>query len=173
MEGTYPLPEAQLDRFIFKLQFDRPSVGDLTAIIDRTTAAPLPELETVLRGSELLDMRNYARLVPIAPHVAAFAAHVIIASQPGPGASDLVNRYVRYGSSPRGAQALVLSAKIRALLDSRYSVSQEDIRAVALPALRHRIVLNYEGIADGISTDQVVEDLVKHVSVQYMSKSPR
>jgi MoxR-like ATPase len=172
MEGTYPLPEAQLDRFMFKLKFERPNVTDLTSIINRTTANRTAALEPVLSGTELLEMREYARQVPIAPHVAAFAAQVIIASQPGGPSPESVTRFVRYGSSPRGAQALVLCAKIRALLDGRYGVSQEDIRAVATPSLRHRIVLNFEGIAEGITTDRIVEDVVKYVSIQSAAKYP-
>ena len=166
MEGTYPLPEAQLDRFLFKLKFDRPSTAELISIIDRTTAAAQPPPSSVLSGAHLLEMRDFARLVPIAPHVAAFAAQIVTASHPGPAAPLTVSRFVRYGSSPRGAQALVLSAKIRALLDSRSSVAKEDIKAVAIPALRHRLVLSFEGLAEGITTDRIVEDIVKHVAIQ-------
>jgi MoxR-like ATPase len=166
MEGTYKLPEAQLDRFLFKLNFDRPAIADLTAIIERTTTSVHPEASPVITGAELLQMRDFARHVPMAPHVAKYAAHIVTSSQPGAGAPVTVTKYVRYGSSPRGAQALVLTAKIRALLDGRYSVAQEDIRAVATPSLRHRIVLNFEGIADGITTDKIVQDIVKHVTQQ-------
>jgi len=172
MEGTYPLPEAQQDRFLFKLKFERPTVAELTAIIDRTTSTNKSTANTVVTGIELADMRAFARQVPIAPHVAAFAAQLIVASQPASNAPQFVNKFVRYGSSPRGAQALVLAAKIRALLDGRYSVSQEDIRAVATPALRHRIILSFEGIAEGITTDRIIEDIVRHVAVQSTTKLP-
>jgi MoxR-like ATPase len=172
MEGTYPLPEAQLDRFLFKLVFDRPTLTQLMAIIDRTTSQALPKLTPIITGPQLMSMREFSRQVPIAPHVASYAAQIVLATHPGSSASDYVKRFVRFGSSPRGAQALVLASKIRALLDGRYSVALEDIRAVAIPALRHRIILSFEGAAEGLSTDRVVEDVVKHVSSKNMVKSP-
>jgi MoxR-like ATPase len=172
MEGTYPLPEAQLDRFLFKLKFDRPNISELTSIIQRTTSTPMADPARVVSGGELMSMCAFARLVPIAPHVANFAAQMVIASHPATSSPDFVKKYVRYGSSPRGAQALVLAAKIRALLDGRYSVAQEDIRAVATPSLRHRIILSFEGIAEGISADRVVEEIVKTVTSQNVVKYP-
>jgi MoxR-like ATPase len=172
MDGTYPLPEAQLDRFFFKLKFERPTIADLTSIIDRTTSTPIPSLDPVITGVELIEMHDFARQVPIADHVVRFAAQIITATHPGTNAPESVSRYIKYGSSPRGAQALVLAAKIRALLDGRYSVSQEDIRAVATPALRHRLILNFEGIAEATTTDKIIEDVVKYVTQLSAVKYP-
>lgn len=157
MEGTYPLPEAQLDRFLFKLIVLSPTLADLTAIVDRTTGADSPGATKVLTGEDVLAMRAVAREVPIAGHVREFAVRLVLATHPtSEAAPDTARQFVRFGASPRGAQALVLAGKIRALLDGRYSVAYEDIQAVAAPALRHRIILNYEGEAEGISTDSIV-----------------
>ena len=157
MEGTYPLPEAQLDRFLFKLVVLSPTMADLSAIVDRTTGAGVPEAAKVLTGDDILAMRAVAREVPIAAHVREFAVRLVLATHPtSEAAPDTVRQFVRFGASPRGAQALVLAGKIRALLDGRYSVAYEDIQAVAAPALRHRIILNYEGEAEAVSTDSIV-----------------
>ena len=146
MEGTYPLPEAQLDRFMFKVLVPFPSEDDLVAIMDRTTGAETATASKVCTGAQIVEMQRLARAVPIAPHVTAYAVSVLAASHPDQQrAPELVRQYVRYGASPRGAQALVAGGKIYALLDGRFNVSIDDIRAVALPALRHRIILNFEG----------------------------
>jgi MoxR-like ATPase len=164
MEGTYPLPEAQLDRFLFKLWVPFPSEEDLVAIMDRTTGAEAPRAGQAANAAQVVAMQRLARSVPIAPHVTAYAVSVLAATHPdGPRAPALVREYVRYGGSPRGAQALVLAGKIQALLDGRYNVSVDDIRGVALPALRHRVIRNFEGEAEGITSDAVVRAVLESV----------
>jgi MoxR-like ATPase len=164
MEGTYPLPEAQLDRFMFKVMVPFPSEEDLVAIMDRTTGADAPSASKVCTGAEIVEMQRLARAVPIAPHVTAYAVSVLAASHPDqPRAPELVRQYVRYGGSPRGAQALVAGGKIYALLDGRFNVSIDDIRAVALPALRHRVILNFEGEAEGITAEAIVRSILDAV----------
>ena len=164
MEGTYPLPEAQLDRFLFKLMVKSPTFEDLATIIDRTTGVPAPPISAVIDGETILKMRALAREVPIAPSVREFAIRAVLATQPdSPFAPGSVQQFVRFGSSPRGAQAIVTTAKIRALLSGRYNVANEDIAAVAAPALRHRMILNFEGQAEAIDPDTLVEDIVKKV----------
>ncbi|HZP83706.1 MAG TPA: MoxR family ATPase [Chthonomonadaceae bacterium] len=161
MEGTYPLPEAQLDRFLFKLLVPSPTFEDLSVIVDRTTGVPAPPITPVLDGETILQMRTLAREVPIAPTVREFAIKVVLGTHPDkPHAPDPVKRFVRYGSSPRGAQAVVVAAKIRALLEGRYNVAIEDIAQVALPALRHRLILNFEGQAEGIAPDTLVQAIL-------------
>ncbi len=165
MEGTYPLPEAQLDRFLFKLHVPFPPEADLVAIMDRTTGSAAAQGTKVATGAEVVAMQRLARSVPIAPHVTAYAVSVLAASHPdSERAPDLVREYVRYGGSPRGAQALVLAGKIQALLDGRYNVAVDDIRAVAMPALRHRVILNFEGEAEGITSDAVVRAILDAVA---------
>jgi MoxR-like ATPase len=165
MEGTYPLPEAQLDRFLFKLWVQFPSEADLVEIMERTTGASLPQARKAANAAEVVQMQRLARSVPIAPHVTAYAVSVLAATHPdAPRAPELVKEYVRYGGSPRGAQALVLTGKIHALLDGRYNVSVDDIRSVALPALRHRVIRNFEGEAEGISSDAVVRAVLDSVA---------
>ena len=167
MEGTYPLPEAQLDRFLFKLIVPSPTLGELAAIVERTTGAETPQVGKVLGGPQILAMRLIAREVPIASHVRDFAVRVILATHPrSETAPDITNQFVRFGSSPRGAQALVLAAKIRALLDGRYNVAYDDIAAVAPAALRHRIILNFEGEAEAVGTDAVVRDILNRLMAQ-------
>ncbi len=162
MEGTYPLPEAQLDRFLFKVNVPFPTASELIEILSRTTGADSNHAEPTADGSRILAMGDLARRVPIASHVTDFVARLIIASHPDqPTATELVKKYVRYGSSPRGAQALILGSKINALLAGRYNVAFDDVRAVAASALRHRLLLNFEGQAEGISTDDVVTELLK------------
>ena len=162
MEGTYPLPEAQLDRFLFKLHVPFPPEEDLIAIMDRTTGSAAARGSKVATGAEVVAMQQLARSVPIAPHVTAYAVSVLAASHPdSERAPDLVRQYVRYGGSPRGAQALVLAGKIQALLDGRFNVAVDDVRAVALPSLRHRIILNFEGEAEGITSDAVAPPTVE------------
>jgi MoxR-like ATPase len=164
MEGTYPLPEAQMDRFLYKLTVPSPTFEDLNAIVDRTTGGLESEVLPVIDGETILAMRKLAREVPIASHVREFAIRLILGTHPdGETATDQVKRFVRFGSSPRGAQAVVVAAKIRALLDGRFNVSLEDVAAVAKPALRHRILLSFEGEAEGVSTDTIVDSLVTSV----------
>jgi len=165
MEGTYPLPEAQLDRFLFKLWVPFPSEDDLVAIMERTTGADQPSASKVATAEEVVSMQRLARSVPIAPHVTAYAVSLLAATHPDSArAPELVKRYVRYGGSPRGAQALVLAGKINALMDGRYNVATDDIRAVALPALRHRVIRDFEGEAEGITPDAIVRTVLDAVA---------
>jgi MoxR-like ATPase len=162
MEGTYPLPEAQLDRFIYKLIITYPSRPELIEVLRRTTSEDAPKAETVLSPDDLLEMRRLVREVIIAPHVEEVAAELLMRTHPeSEGAPESITKYVRYGASPRGAQAIVLTSKARALLAGRYNVSTADIMAVAKRSLRHRIILNFEGEADGISTDTVLDHVLE------------
>jgi MoxR-like ATPase len=164
MEGTYPLPEAQLDRFIFKVLVPFPSEADLISIVERTTGSETQTARQVTTAAEIVEMQRLARSVPIAPHVTAFAVSILSATHPDqPRAPQLVREYVRYGASPRGAQALVTAGKIFALLDGRSNVSVDDVREAALPALRHRLILNFEGEAEGITTEAVVRTILDAV----------
>jgi MoxR-like ATPase len=166
MEGTYPLPEAQLDRFLFKVMVPFPSEEDLVQIMDRTTGAEAVSAGKVCTAAEIVEMQRLARAVPIAPHVTAYAVSLLASTHPdNERAPGLVREYVRYGGSPRGAQALVTAGKIYALLDGRFNVSTDDIRAVALPALRHRIILNFEGEAEGITSESAVRAILDAVAV--------
>jgi MoxR-like ATPase len=167
MEGTYPLPEAQLDRFLFKIDVMFPSTGELVEIMDRTTGATVPRAQTATDGKQIVAMGDLARQVPIASHVSQYVAELVIATHPTEDmpADSLVRQYVRYGASPRGAQALVLGAKVNALLEGRYNVAFEDVQAVAYAALRHRIILNFEGQAEGILSDAVIGDLLDRLPV--------
>jgi MoxR-like ATPase len=165
MEGTYPLPEAQLDRFLFKVNVEYPSPQELVDILNRTTGESEPEVEVVADGPAVLAMGALARQVPVASPVADYAARLTIATHPdNEAAPEVVRRTVRYGSSPRGAQALILGGKVTALLAGRYNVAFEDLRAVAPAALRHRILLNFEGQAEGVRTDEVVAEVLKAVA---------
>ena len=164
MEGTYPLPEAQLDRFLFKIDVRFPAAADLVEILARTTGAALPATEQVADGATLVAMSELARQVPIAGHVADYVARLVIATHPeSESAPPMVGRFVRYGSSPRGGQALVLGAKIRALVAGRYNVAFEDLQAIVPAALRHRLLLNFEGLAEGVRPDAIVAELLKTV----------
>jgi len=165
MEGTYPLPEAQLDRFLFKLRVPFPRREELHDILNRTTQNTSGSVNPVLTGPQIMDMRRMVRDVPMAPHVQEYVVKLVLATHPDGQANVLANKYVRYGSSPRGAQTLVLGGKIRALLDGRFNVSQEDIRALLLPALRHRIILNFEAQADGRTTDDLLEEIAGKTSI--------
>ncbi len=166
MEGTYPLPEAQLDRFFFKLNVEYPSVDELVEIADRTTGAATPEPQPVVDGETIRAMQALARGVPIARHITEAAARLVRATQPYDAAAPtVVKRYVNYGASPRGMQALILAGKIIALLDGRYNVALDDLRAAALPALRHRLILNFEAQAEGITTDAIVTELLEAILV--------
>ena len=161
MEGTYPLPEAQLDRFFFKVDVPFPTEEDLVTIMERTTGAEQPTVGKAATGAEVLGMQRLARDVPIASHVMAYAIRILRATHPETErVPDIVRSYVRYGASPRGAQAMVLGAKIHALLDGRFNVAYADVQAVASPALRHRVILNFEGEAEGISTDSIVRAIL-------------
>jgi MoxR-like ATPase len=164
MEGTYPLPEAQLDRFLFKVNVPFPSAEDLTEIVTRTTGKMNPTASSAADAARIAAMQQVARQVPIPSHVTAFVSRLVVATHPGSSPAPLVNQYVRYGSSPRGAQGLVLGAKITALLAGRYNVSFDDVAAVAPAALRHRLLLNFEGQAQGIRTDDVIADALKNVT---------
>ncbi len=164
LEGTYPLPEAQLDRFLFKVNVGYPTAEELVEIVARTTGAALPRVEAVADGKTVLAMQALAREVPVATPVRAYAAALTVATHPDhPDAPERVRRYVRYGASPRGTQALILGAKVAALLDGRYNVAMEDIRAVAPAALRHRLILTYAAEAEGVSADALIVDLLKAV----------
>ena len=161
MEGTYPLPEAQLDRFFFKIDVPFPSEEDLVAIMERTTGVDVPTVGKAATGGEVLAMQRLARDVPIASHVMAYAIRILRGTHPSTEqVPEIVKAYVRYGGSPRGAQAMVMGAKIHALLDGRFNVAYSDVQAVAAPALRHRVILNFEGEAEGISTDAVVRAII-------------
>ena len=162
-EGTYPLPEAQLDRFLFKVNVPFPSAADLNEILARTTAGTEPALQPVANGAQLTTMQAVARQVPVPAAVNDFASRLIVATHPGQSPSRLVNETIRYGASPRGAQALILGAKALALFDGRYNAGFDDVAAVAPAALRHRLLLNFEGQAQGVSTDDVVADLLAAV----------
>ncbi|MEI8020322.1 MAG: MoxR family ATPase [Schlesneria sp.] len=164
MEGTYPLPEAQLDRFFSKLIVKFPTLNELETILDRTTEARSPRAQPVLAGDRILAMSQLIRQIPIADDVRRYGISLVLATHPDHAtAPDVTKRYVRYGSSPRGAQSLILAAKILAILDGRYHVARDDIRAIALNVLRHRIILNFEGQAEGVQTDAVVEGILKSV----------
>lgn len=174
MEGTYPLPEAQLDRFIYKLIINYPTRSDLIEVLRRTTVEQTPHAERVLSPEELAEMRRLVREVIIAPHVEELTADLLLKTHPtSEGATDRVRKYVRFGASPRGAQAMVLTAKARALLSGRYNVSTSDIIAVARPSLRHRIILNFEGEADGVTTDDILNEVLESASSDYKLSGTR
>jgi MoxR-like ATPase len=163
-EGTYPLPEAQLDRFLFKLVVGYSTREELNTIIDRTTRGVKLVPEKVMDGEEILKWQQLIRQVVLAPNLQDYIARLVLATHPeGQHAVAATNRSLRWGSSPRGAQSIALAAKVRALLDARYNVSFEDIRRVYLPALRHRVVLDYEAVAEGRTTDQVLRELLEQV----------
>ncbi len=164
MEGTYPLPEAQLDRFFFKIDVPFPSTADLIEIAKRTTGSETPKAEKVASGFKISEMQSLARDVPVASHVTAYAARLLTATHPGnPDTPEVVQRFVRYGASPRGMQALIMAGKILALLDNRFNVAFDDLRAAALPTLRHRLILNFEAQADGICTDTIISELLSKI----------
>jgi MoxR-like ATPase len=164
MEGTYPLPEAQLDRFMFKVDVRFPSEAELVSILARTTGAESPVPQAVADGGMILAMGELARQVPVPIQVSEYIARLIVATQPESNSpSPLVMKYVRYGSSPRGAQALMVGAKALALLNGRFNVAFDDVLALAPLALRHRMLLNFEAQAEGITADQVVKDLLQTV----------
>ncbi len=164
MEGTYPLPEAQLDRFFFKLHVPFPNRDELHGILDRTTTSQSTEAESVIDGAELRQLQKLVRTVPVAHHVQDYAVRLVLATHPEtPDASESVKRFVRTGASPRGAQALLLAAKINALLSGRFAASVDDLKRAALPALRHRVLLNFEGEAEGVSADDVLQRILEQL----------
>ena len=161
-EGTYPLPEAQLDRFLFKLLVGYPTAEELTEIVNRTTEGHSVELHKVINGDNLVEMQKLVMQVPVANHVKAYAVRLVQATHPGTDtAADVTNQFLRFGSSPRGLQTLILAAKVRALTEGRFNVSFDDVRAVVHPALRHRLILNFEADAEGITTDQVIDKILE------------
>jgi len=161
MEGTYSFPEAQLDRFFFKLHVPFPSREELHTILDRTTGGHVALVEPVLSREDVIAMQRLVREVPVARHVQDFVVRVLEATHPAsPEAPELTRRFVRFGASPRGAQSVLLAAKIRALFEGRFAASIDDVRKVSFAALRHRVLLNFEGEAEGVKTDQVIEEIL-------------
>jgi MoxR-like ATPase len=164
MEGTYPLPEAQLDRFLFKLIVPFPSAQEIELILDRTTESNSPEAKPLFDPKRILEMSALARRIPISDEVRRHAIHVLMATHPDHElATAMTKRFVRFGSSPRGAQAMILSAKINAILDYRYHVSRNDIDSVAINCLRHRVLVNFEGQAEDVKTDDVIRDILSNI----------
>ena len=164
MEGTYPLPEAQLDRFFFKLMVPFPSREDLHTIIERTTTDYAAKVEPVVSAEDILGMQKLVRTVPVARHVQDYAVRLLQATHPdGPDAPEKVRRFARVGASPRGAQAVLLAAKIRALFEGRFAASVDDVKASAAPALRHRMLLNFEGEAEGVKTDDCIREILEEL----------
>jgi MoxR-like ATPase len=163
-EGTYPLPEAQLDRFFFKLLVGYPTAAELTEVITRTTEGVKAHVNKVLDGAALLELQQLVRQVPVASHVKDYAVRLVLATHPKTDtAAPVTNQYLRFGSSPRGAQCLILGGKVRALTQGRFNVSFEDIHAVAAATLRHRLILNFEAEAEGITTDHIIAQILKDV----------
>ena len=161
-EGTYPLPEAQLDRFFFKLVVEFPNRADLHTILDRTTSLDTPKPQPVMTGERVVELRELIRKVPLTRAIQDYAVRVLQATHPEtPGAPAQSKKYLRYGASPRGLQAIILAAKIRALLEGRYAVAIDDIRVVAPPALRHRLILNFEGEAEGVKADAIIAEILR------------
>jgi MoxR-like ATPase len=162
LDGTYPLPEAQMDRFLFKLKIVYPTSDEMHEIMNRTTQVEEPQVKAVLEQGEVLEMRKTVLSVPIAKSIQDYAIRLTLATHPNaPQSHPLTNKYVRFGASPRGTQALVLGGKVQALLNDRAHVSAEDIRAVAYPALRHRMLLNFEGEAEHVDTDVILKEILK------------
>lgn len=164
MEGTYPLPEAQLDRFMFKINVPFPTVEDLVEIANRTTVSKLPEPDRATNGESIRQMQFLARDLPIASHITEYSAKLLSATHPNsPVAPSLIKQFVHVGASPRGMQAMVIGGKILALLDGRFNVAYDDIRTIAVPALRHRVILNFEAQAENISPDDIIATLLDKV----------
>lgn len=163
-EGTYPLPEAQLDRFFFKLLVGYPNAAELTEVINRTTELAKVSLERVVGRDALLELQQLVRQVPVASHVKDYAVRLTLATHPKTDtAVPIANQFLRFGSSPRGAQTLILAGKVRALAQGRFNVSFDDLQAVAYPALRHRLIPNFEAEAEGVTTDHVIAQVLKDV----------
>ena len=164
MEGTYPLPEAQLDRFFFKLKVEYPNLEELDLVMERTTKREAPSVEKVSDGTEINALEQIVRDIIIAEDVRRYALRIVLSTHPdAEEAPEITRKYVRYGSSPRGAQSLILGAKVKAILDGRYNVSREDIQSVALPSLRHRLILSFEGEAEGIDPDGIIQHLLEEI----------
>ena len=163
-EGTYPLPEAQLDRFFYKLLVDYPTAGELSEIVTRTTEGTKVEVSKVVNGATLIELQQLVQQVPVASHVKDYAVRLILATHPNAEtAHEITNQFLKFGSSPRGAQALLLGAKVRALTEGRFNVSFDDVAEVALPALRHRLIVNFEAEAEGVTTDLVLQKIMAGV----------
>jgi MoxR-like ATPase len=163
-EGTYPLPEAQLDRFFFKLVVTYPTAADLTEVINRTTENRRVEINKVLEKERMIELQHLVRQVPVASHVKEYAVRLVLATHPKTEtAVSITNQYLRFGSSPRGAQSLILAAKVRALIQGRFNASFDDIEALAPHVLRHRLILNFEAEAEGITTDLVIQQILRDV----------
>jgi len=172
-EGTYPLPEAQLDRFFFKLLVPYSNRAELGEILNRTTAGLDPQAEPIIDGEQILAGQQLVRRVVVAPHVQDYAIRLVLGTHPrGEFASEMVSEYVRFGASPRGVQAVVLAGKVRAMLDGRYHVSYDDVAAAYLPAMRHRVLLNFEGQAEGIGNDDILDSVLTHVPRTQDEKVP-
>ncbi len=164
MEGTYPLPEAQLDRFLFKVNVSFPTTAELVEIANRTTGNRPPQPRKVANSAMIMEMQTLARTVPIGSHLLNYAARLISATHPeNKEAPPVTRQYIRYGASPRGMQAIILAGKILALLDNRYNVDFKDLKAAALPALRHRCILNFEAQAEGVSADEILLGILESV----------
>ena len=163
-EGTYPLPEAQLDRFFYKLLVDYPTAGELSEIVTRTTEGTKVEVSKVVNGATLIELQQLVQQVPVASHVKDYAVRLILATHPNTEtAQEITNQFLKFGSSPRGAQALLLGAKVRALTEGRFNVSFDDVAEGALPALRHRLIVNFEAEAEGVTTDLVLQKIMAGV----------
>tara|TARA_B110000438_G_scaffold3213_1_gene3294 strand:+ start:437 stop:1444 length:1008 start_codon:yes stop_codon:yes gene_type:complete len=163
-EGTYPLPEAQLDRFFYKLLVGYPTAGELSEIVTRTTEGSSVQVSKVVDGATLIELQQLVQQVPVASHVKDYAIRLILATHPNTEtALDITNQFLRFGSSPRGAQALLLGAKVQALTEGRFNVSFDDVAVVATPALRHRLIVNFEAEAEGVTTDIVLDKIMASV----------
>ncbi len=162
LEGTYPLPEAQIDRFFFKITIAPPALDEMVEIVDRTTEDRDPEVEPILRPDKVLEYQQFVRSVPVSSEVKRYAAKIVMATSPqAEHTIDEIKRYVRFGASPRGTQSLILGSKVLALTQGRMNVSMEDVKYVAVPALRHRCILNFDGESAGIDTDLLIEKLTE------------
>lgn len=163
-EGTYPLPEAQLDRFFFKLVVNYPNAADLAEVLARTTENRRVTVNKAVDAARMIELQQLVRQVPVASHVMDFAVRLILATHPKTAtAAPIANQYLRFGSSPRGAQSLILAGKVRAMMHGRYNVSFEDLYSMALPTLRHRLILNFEAEAQGVTADDVLAQILKDV----------
>jgi MoxR-like ATPase len=163
-EGTYPLPEAQLDRFFYKLLVDYPTAEELSEIVTRTTEGTKVQVSKVVNGATLIELQQLVQQVPVASHVKDYAVRLILATHPNTEtAQEITNQFLKFGSSPRGAQSLLLGAKVRALTEGRFNVSFDDVAEVALPALRHRLIVNFEAEAEGVTTDLVLQKIMAGV----------
>ncbi|OLS03271.1 AAA family ATPase [Tissierella creatinophila] len=166
MEGTYPLPEAQMDRFIFKLNLEFPNLNELTKIVEITTGIDTDNLEKVTSGEKLISMSNIAKNIPIATSVINYAMKLILSTHPENESSpEITKKYIRYGSSPRGAQAIVKGARVKALIEGRYNVSYDDIKYMAYPVLRHRVVLNFDAISENITPDDYIKEVIDNLEL--------